>query len=83
MYMTYTVYHGALKTPYSLLIGLGEMVLINKLTSYRLPFIGALMTVMERYAQGFNSSINAIAATNHYLIGFKTYSTGGNPCTVL
>lgn len=59
------------------------MVLMSKLPPCRLAFIGALMTDMTIYAHGFNTSINIMETTNHDLIGFNTYSTGGNPYVVL
>lgn len=71
------------KTPNTLLTGLGEMVLMSKLPPCRLAFIGALMTDMTIYAHRFNTSINIMETTNQYLIGFNTYSTGGNPFVVL
>lgn len=60
-----------LKTPYTLLIGLEEMVLIILIIPYRLTFIGPLMTHKARYAHGFNTGINGIKKeNNHCLIGF-------------
>lgn len=70
-----------LKTSDALLIGLEEMVLI---ILYRLTFIGALMTHMARYANGFNTGINVMGKKEQPLYDWiYTYSTGGNPFMTL
>lgn len=43
----------------------------------------SLSAFQARYVHKYNSGTDVIGTTNYFLVEFKVWSTGGNPCLVL